>query len=107
MTKPTRYKARARQRPETDTDETRQQQMLATIRRLARERGYPPTLREVGRVLGIDSIGHLTWLRDRLRGQGLLTYQPGSPRTICLTPAGHLAVREVEQRKRFTAKEAR
>lgn len=104
MTKPTRYKARTCQPEAEQSDETRQQAMLATIRRLTREQGYPPTLREVGRILDIDSTGYLTWLRDDLVRRALLTHDSNRARTMRLTPAGHLAVRSAEERKRLTTR---
>lgn len=62
----------------------RQREVLETIRRLARGRGYPPTVREIADELEIQPnavMGHLRLLEAK----GLITRTPGKGRTILLT----------------------
>ena len=101
MSKQTRYRKAPQAQANTAvvTDETRQHQMLAAIRQFNREHGMPPTLREVGHLLGIDSTGYLTWLRDDLKRRALLTFDARTHRSMRLTPAGHLALRERDSRR--------
>lgn len=67
--------------------------VLASIDALASAEGYPPTVREIGELLGVGPAtihGHLS----ALRRAGCVSWQPHSPRTIRLTPAGQRIVDE-------------
>lgn len=60
----------------------RQRQVLEYIRRHTRERGYPPSVREIGGALGLTSSstvhGHLARLEDK----GYIRRDPTKPRAI-------------------------
>lgn len=50
----------------------RQQTVLETIRNWIRERGYPPTIRELGKQLGIKSLRGVTTHLDAIAKKGFL-----------------------------------
>ncbi len=50
----------------------RQQTVLETIRVWIRERGYPPTIRELGKLLGIRSLRGVTTHLDAIAKKGFL-----------------------------------
>jgi repressor LexA len=50
----------------------RQQRMLAYIEDFIHEHGYPPTIREIGRKLGISSTSVVNYNLNKLKGAGLL-----------------------------------
>jgi repressor LexA len=50
----------------------RQQTVIDTIRRWIRERGYPPTIRELGQQLGIKSLRGVTTHLDAIAKKGFL-----------------------------------
>ncbi len=51
---------------------TRQQTVLEAIRAWIKERGYPPTIRELGSKLGIKSLRGVTSHLDAIQKKGLL-----------------------------------
>src|SRR3989338_4105498 len=55
---------------------TRQQTVLETIRAWIRERGYPPTIRELGKLLGIKSLRGVTTHLDAIAKKGFLKREP-------------------------------
>ena len=61
---------------------TRQRQVLEFIDAEIRERGYPPSVREIGEAIGLSSTStvhaHLAALQDK----GFLTRDPTKPRAI-------------------------
>lgn len=69
----------------------RQRQILEFIRRRLRERGYPPSVREIGDAVGLASSstvhGHLT----RLEEKGYIRRDPSKPRAIELLDRGEAA----------------
>ena len=75
MTKPTRTEASAVTRDS----------ICAFIARYRSERGYPPSLREIGDHCGLLSTStvaaHLRWLRN----DGRIDWDAGCPRTLHLT----------------------
>lgn len=84
----------------------RQQKILAFIRRFIAERGYPPTIREIGRGCGISSTSvvdyNLTVLerlgflrRDREVSRGIeLTEPVGRATTVAVPIVGRIAAGE-------------
>lgn len=63
----------------------RQREILEYIKREIRERGYPPSVREIGEAIGLSSSstvhGHLARLEDK----GYLRRDPDKPRAIEIT----------------------
>ncbi|HCV34620.1 MAG TPA: transcriptional repressor LexA [Acidimicrobiaceae bacterium] len=79
----------------TDTGLTRrQQQILEFIDLQIRDRGYPPSVREIGQAVGLTSPStvhsHLATLQDR----GFIRRDPSKPRAleVCLDPSTGAAV---------------
>jgi repressor LexA len=54
----------------------RQHTVLETIRAWIRERGYPPTIRELGKQLGIKSLRGVTTHLDAIAKKGFLKREP-------------------------------
>jgi repressor LexA len=54
----------------------RQQTVLEAIRGWIRERGYPPTIRELGKLLGIKSLRGVTTHLDAIAKKGFLKREP-------------------------------
>jgi repressor LexA len=54
----------------------RQHTVLETIREWIRERGYPPTIRELGQRLGIKSLRGVTTHLDAIAKKGFLKREP-------------------------------
>lgn len=64
----------------------RQQLVLDTIRSWTVQRGYPPTIRELGQALGIKSLRGVTAHLDALVKKGRLTRHRGA-RSLLPTPS--------------------
>ncbi len=73
-----------REIPETDapplTD--RQLQVLACIEQAMRERGYPPSVREIGEAVGLSSSSTVHMHLETLQRLGYLRRDPSKPRAI-------------------------
>ena len=54
----------------------RQHTVLESIRAWIRERGYPPTIRELGKILGIKSLRGVTTHLDAIAKKGFLKREP-------------------------------
>ena len=68
----------------TDMDEMtpRQQRIVEYIRRTVQERGYPPTVREIGEAVGLTSSSSVHAQLANLQRKGLLRKDPARPRAI-------------------------
>ena len=55
---------------------SRQHAVLQTIRNWIRQRGYPPTIRELGQQLGIKSLRGVTTHLDAIAKKGFLKREP-------------------------------
>src|ERR671916_3520268 len=68
----------------TDMDDItpRQQRILEVIRRTVRERGYPPTVREIGDAVGLTSSSSVHAQLANLQRKGLLRKDAARPRAI-------------------------
>ena len=62
----------------------RQQTVLDVIRNWIRQRGYPPTIRELGKLLGIKSLRGVTTHLDAIAKKGFLKREPRA-RSISLS----------------------
>jgi repressor LexA len=60
----------------------RQEQILQYIRRSVRERGYPPSVREIGEAVGLASSSTVHGHLARLQAKGYLRRDPTKPRAI-------------------------
>lgn len=60
----------------------RQEQILKFIRQTVKERGYPPSVREIGEAVGLASSSTVHGHLERLQAKGLLRRDPTKPRAI-------------------------
>jgi repressor LexA len=60
----------------------RQRRILEFIRTTVRERGYPPTVREIGDAVGLTSSSSVHAQLENLRRKGMLRKDPAKPRAI-------------------------
>ena len=60
----------------------RQRQVLEYIRRTVRERGYPPSVREIGEAVGLSSSSTVHGHLARLQEKGYIRRDPTKPRAI-------------------------
>lgn len=60
----------------------RQVAYLQVIDELTKEKGYPPTIREIGDRVQLRSSSAPHRALRSLRAEGLVTWEEGSPRTL-------------------------
>lgn len=60
----------------------RQCRILRAIVDTTRERGYPPSMREIGKTAGLASTSSVRYHLVALRRMGYLNWVPGKPRAI-------------------------
>src|SRR5439155_12590851 len=65
-----------------DNVTARQQRILDYIKRTVRERGYPPTVREIGEAVGLTSSSSVHAQLANLERQGLVRRAPTKPRAM-------------------------
>ena len=63
----------------------RQQKVLDCIAQYVDEHGFPPTVREIGDVIGVSSTSLVTYYLKRLEERGLIVREPSMSRAIQLT----------------------
>lgn len=73
----------------------RQRRILDYIARAVRERGYPPTVREIGEAVGLTSSSSVHSQLATLERKGLLRKDPAKPRAIGLARGGRAEARGV------------
>src|SRR5438105_760974 len=66
----------------------RQRRILDFIRTTVRDRGYPPTVREIGEAVGLTSSSSVHSQLTNLERRGLLRKDPTKPRAIGLSGPG-------------------
>lgn len=66
----------------------RQRRILDYIKATVRERGYPPTVREIGEAVGLNSSSSVHAQLANLERRGLLRRDPTKPRAMELQGAG-------------------
>ena len=68
----------------SDMDELtpRQRRILDFIQQTVRDRGYPPTVREIGEAVGLTSSSSVHAQLENLGRRGLLRKDPSKPRAI-------------------------
>lgn len=64
---------------------TRQRRILEFISHTVRDRGYPPTVREIGEAVGLTSSSSVHAQLANLERRGLLTKDPTKPRAMTLS----------------------
>ncbi len=63
---------------------SRQRRIIDYIRETVRERGYPPTVREIGDAVGLTSSSSVHSQLENLERKGLITRDPTKPRAVTL-----------------------
>lgn len=79
----------AEARPEPLT--ARQRRIVEFIARTVRERGYPPTVREIGEAVGLTSSSSVHAQLANLERRGLLHKDPTKPRAMALAEPSNAA----------------
>lgn len=78
---------RAREGPVEDIT-ARQRRIIEFIRRTVRDRGYPPTVREIGEAVGLASSSSVHAQLANLERRGLVKRDPTKPRAMELQGPG-------------------
>lgn len=60
----------------------RQQRVLATIKEAIEQRGYPPSMREIGQAVGLTSTSSVAHQLRTLEEKGFLKRDPNRPRAL-------------------------
>ena len=81
----------------------RQRKVLQVIRDSVQERGYPPSMREIGEAVGLTSTSSVSYQLSTLQRKGYLHRDVGRPRTVEVRLPGHPAVRPEQQAVNGTA----
>ena len=68
-------------------------EILECIAASLRERGYPPSVREIGEAVGLTSTSSVSYQLSTLQKKGYLHRDVGRPRTVEVRLPGHPAVR--------------
>ncbi|MFC6163810.1 MULTISPECIES: transcriptional repressor LexA [Lactiplantibacillus] len=74
------------------TSESKQMAVLRFIYDRVNEKGYPPTVREIGEAVNLSSTSTVHGHMARLEKKGLLEKDPTKPRAIEVTAAGYEAL---------------
>lgn len=86
--------------PDGPPDETgltpRQQAILRVIRQAVDERGYPPSVREIGEGVGLTSPSSVAHQLRTLERLGYLRKDPHRPRALVVADAPHVAVEHAD-----------
>ncbi len=65
----------------------RQRKVLTCIEGYVAEHGFPPTVREIGEAIGVNSTSLVAYYLKRLEERGLINREPAMSRAIQLTPS--------------------
>lgn len=77
----------------------RQQEILDFIKREVREKGYPPSVREIGEAVGLSSSSTVHGHLARLESKGLIRRDPTKPRAIEVLDGREITEPEVPVRQ--------
>lgn len=72
----------------TQASHKRWGEILETIHDSIDTRGYPPTVREIGKAVGLSSSSTVAAYLEKLLNEGLIAKDPAKPRTLELTQNG-------------------
>ncbi|NMB16490.1 MAG: transcriptional repressor LexA [Firmicutes bacterium] len=75
----------------------RERQMLDYIKVHIQERGFPPSIREIGQAVGLKSSSSVHGYLVRLENKGLIRRDPAKPRTIEVCNLGDFAPGRIVQ----------
>jgi repressor LexA len=74
----------------------RQRRILSCIREWVEEHGYPPSVREIGEVVGLVSPSSVAYQLKELEKKGYLRRDPNRPRAVDVRPPSDLSPEEDE-----------
>jgi repressor LexA len=74
----------------------RQRRILSCIREWVGEHGYPPSVREIGEVVGLVSPSSVAYQLKELEKKGYLRRDPNRPRAVDVRPPSDLSPEEDE-----------
>src|SRR5256885_276518 len=74
----------------------RQRRILSCIREWVSEHGYPPSVREIGEVVGLVSPSSVAYQLKELEKKGYLRRDPNRPRAVDVRPPTDLSPEEDE-----------
>lgn len=60
----------------------RESQIYSAIRDFITANGYPPTLREIGSLVGLQSSSAVHYYLQKIRDKGHISYHSGKSRTL-------------------------
>lgn len=87
-----------RELPDSEPDETgltaRQQAILRVIEETTAERGYPPSVREIGQGVGLTSSSSVAHQLRALQEMGYLRKDPNRPRALVVSRPGESKANE-------------
>ncbi len=83
----------------------RQRKVLQVIRESVQQRGYPPSMREIGEAVGLTSTSSVSHQLSTLQAKGYLHRDPGRPRIVEVRLPGHPAARPEPGRDKDEAAE--
>lgn len=75
----------------------RQHRVLAYIRTCVEQRGYPPSMREIGEAVGLQSTSSVSHQLAALQSKGYLRRDPHRPRAVEVRLPGEPPVRSVPE----------
>lgn len=70
----------------------KEEEILSFIARYCQETGYPPTVREIGKAVGLHSSCSVHYHLRKLEEKGLIRRKPAKPRAIELVSSGEEGV---------------
>jgi repressor LexA len=62
----------------------RQQEIFDFIKKEVKEKGFPPTIREIGEAVGLASSSTVQGHLARLEKKGLIMREPSKPRALTI-----------------------
>ncbi|MBT1190282.1 transcriptional repressor LexA [Streptomyces sp. CJ_13] len=93
-------------RPGSDGLTDRQRAIVDTISRSVADRGYPPSMREIGKAVGLSSTSSVAHQLLALERKGELRRDPHRPRAYCVPPKAFAAEDPAEPETAHGAPEA-
>ena len=71
---------------------SKQRIILKAIRHFTEKRKYPPSVRELCKMVGLTSSGNMHRHLEALKVNGYITWEPSMPRTITVIEGEDVAV---------------
>ena len=62
--------------------ERMKEKIIYNIRQFTKVNGYPPSIDELGQLVGLSSKATVSWYLGMLKADGVVDWEPGKPRTL-------------------------